>query len=307
MDYIKAFTYGWDSRRGDFRKPEAKHSLKVMKERTAINYCIISIAALQDTAQSIEIDHTGEHMVADDELVEMIEYAKSLDLKVILKPTVNVRNGTWRAHINFFDIDVPCEPKWSEWFASYTAYQCHYARIAEQTQCDMLIVGCEMVQSDRREAEWRQLIKDVRQFYSGLISYNADKYQEGNVKWWDAVDVISSSGYYPIDDWDQQLARIEQAIAPYHKPFFFAEAGCPSRKGAAMIPNDWTRQEEVDLEEQANFYRVMFEKTKDKHWVQGYGLWDWSTFLPAGDSQLDDGYGVYNKPAEQVIKQFFST
>ncbi len=32
-----------------------------------------------------------------------------------------------------------------------------------------------------------------------------DKYQENNVTWWDCVDVISSSGYYPIDDWDRQL------------------------------------------------------------------------------------------------------
>ena len=29
--------------------------------------------------------------------------AQELGLLVALKPTVNCKNGTWRAHINFFD------------------------------------------------------------------------------------------------------------------------------------------------------------------------------------------------------------
>ena len=44
--------------------------------------------------------------------------------------------------------------------------------------------------------------------YYGLMSYNTDKYQEDHVSWWDCVDVISSSGYYPIDQWEQELDRI---------------------------------------------------------------------------------------------------
>src|SRR5699024_9719962 len=116
-------------------------SLRLMKVRTNSEYVIISLAALQDTAQSVDIDFQGSHMVDDDELIDMITYAQTLDLKVILKPTVNTREGTWRAHINFFDMDIPCEPKWHEWFDSYTKYQLHYAKIAEKTKCDMYIIG----------------------------------------------------------------------------------------------------------------------------------------------------------------------
>src|SRR5690625_1763624 len=72
-----------------------------MKERTASEYVIFSLAALQDTAQSVDIDFQGSHFVEDHELINMIAYARKLGLKVILKPTVNCRNGTWRAHINF--------------------------------------------------------------------------------------------------------------------------------------------------------------------------------------------------------------
>lgn len=308
MDYIKGFTFGWGTRKGDFLKPEAKDSLRKLQERTSTDHVIVALAALQDTAHSTVIDYTGDHMVNDDELVDMIEYAKTLGLKVILKPTVNCKDGTWRAHINFFDLDVPCEPKWSEWFESYTAYQLHYAKIAEQTGCSMFIVGCEMVQTDRREQEWRQLVLDVREVYNGIITYNCDKYQESNVKWWDAVDVISSSGYYPIDDWDNQLDRIEEVIKPYNKPFFFAEAGCPSRTGSSFIPNDWGLPGDVNLEEQEKFYQVMFEKTKQRNWIRGFGLWDWKTLLhDEVDAATNTDYAVYGKPAEKIIKDFYKS
>lgn len=85
--------------------------------------------------------------------------------------------------------------------------------------------------------------------YHGLVSYNTDKYQEAHVSWWDCVDVISSSGYYPIDQWEQELDRIEKTVLKYRKPFFFAEAGCMSRKGSGMIPNNWELQGELHLEE----------------------------------------------------------
>lgn len=308
MDFIKGFTYGWMAQKGDFLKSEAKGSMRELKERTNTEYVIIPLAALQDTPQSTIIDYTGDHMVSDIELVKMINYAKSLGLKVILKPTVNCKDGTWRAHINFFDLDVPCEPKWRDWFKTYTEYQKHYAQIAKETGCSMLIIGCEMVQTERREAEWRELVADIRTVYDGLITYNTDKYQEGNVKWWDAVDVISSSGYYPINDWDNQLDRIEKIIKPYNKPFFFAEAGCMSRTQSPFIPNDWNMEGDVDVAAQAEFYRVMFEKTSRREWVKGFGFWDWKALLyDEKDADKDNEYAVYGKPAEKVIKEYYSS
>lgn len=302
MKYICGFTFGFMSPRGSFESDQARESLRLMKEGTGSDTVIMTLAALQDTPHSVHIDYTGEHIVSDEELLLMIDYAKSLGMRIIIKPTVNVRNGTWRAHINFFDHDVPCEPKWHEWFASYTEYQMHYARIAEQCGAEMLIVGCEMVQTERRAAEWRELIKQVKTVYNGLVSYNTDKYQEGHVSWWDAVDVISSSGYYPIDDWDRQLDRIEQVVRKYNKPFFFAEAGCPSRKGSAMIPNNWEHGGEVDVDEQARFYQMMFEKVETRDWVEGFGMWDWKPDLYSKEeAHLNSDYCVYGKPAELII------
>lgn len=73
----------------------------MMKERTGANFVIFVPGGLQETPQSEEICFTSKATMEDDELIAMIEYAKEIGLRVALKPTVNCKNGTWRAHINF--------------------------------------------------------------------------------------------------------------------------------------------------------------------------------------------------------------
>src|SRR5659263_135749 len=221
-------TWGWPGRRGTWTTPEAEQSMQLMKDRLGVTWTTLAFAALQDNAQSTEIHWRDAPTVDEAEVRAGVERAHGLGLQVCLKPMVNCADGTWRAHINFFDVDVPGEPTWGEWFASYTEYLVHYARVAQQTGCELFCIGCEMVQSDRRESEWRALIAEVRAVYSGAITYNCDKYQEDRLTWWDAVDVISSSGYYPEGSWSAQLDRIEQVVTAHGKPFVFLEGGCPA-------------------------------------------------------------------------------
>lgn len=302
MEFIKGITFGYMSQRGDWDTVAAKESLVLLKEKCAANTIILTVVVEQANPQSTTIDWQSETVLSDTEVKQMIHYAKSLDLNVILKPMVNVSDGTWRAHINFFDMDVPCEPKWSDWFKSYNDFILHYADIAEETGCEMFVIGCELVNADRREFEWRQLIHLVRNQYKGLITYNCDKYQEDHLKWWDALDVISSSGYYPIDRWQQELDRIEKVVDKHRKPFFFCEVGCPSRSGSEYLPNDWTKAGELDLNAQANWYKAMFAACEGREWVEGFGLWDWKAHLHGNESALtNEDYAIYGKPAEKVI------
>ena len=226
MKFIKGVTFAPFVPSGCLGTEEAKESLVKMNERTGADFVILAPGAVQATPISEEIDFRSERTMTDAELIDTIRQAKSLGLRVALKPTVNCADGTWRGHIHFFDVDVPCEPKWGNWFASYTAFQLHYAKIAEEEGCELFIAGCEMVMTEIREKEWRKLIADIREVFHGPVSYNTYKYQEGHVNWWDAVDVISSSGYYPADNWENQLDRIEAVVKKFDRPFFFAEAGC---------------------------------------------------------------------------------
>ncbi|MGN0482239.1 MAG: glycoside hydrolase family 113 [Lachnospiraceae bacterium] len=306
MKYIHGVTFAPFAKRGTFTEKETYQSLDTLKENTNANFIILVPNGLQDTPQSEEITYDCEANVTDEELCSMIEYAHKIGLRVALKPTANCKNGTWRAHINFFDEDVPCEPKWSNWFASYTEFQMHYAELAEKMGCEMFIAGCEMVMSEHREVEWRKLIADIRTVYHGPVSYNTDKYQEHNVKWWDCVDVISSSGYYPIDDWEIQLDRIEQVVKKYNKPFFFAEAGCMSTENSNLVPNDWTVRGNVDLQGQADWFATMFEAIKKRPWVRGCAIWSWDSHLYTKTAAKSHRYyEIYQKPAQQVVAEFY--
>lgn len=306
MEFIKGVTFGYMSQRGEWETEKAFESLRLLKERCAATHVILAIVAEQPSIHATKIGWQAENILSDQEVRGMITYAQEIGLKVILKPMVNTSDGTWRAHINFFEYDVPCEPKWSDWFTSYTTFITHYAQIAEDTNCTMFVVGCELVNSDRREKEWRQVIATVREIYKGLVTYNCDKYQEDRLSWWDAVDVISSSGYYPINHWEQELKRIEQVVRKEQKPFFFCEAGCASRTGSKWLPNNWELEGTVDSLSQKEWYEEMFHQTNAYEWVRGFGLWDWKVHLYSIQSaSLNDDYALYGKPAEAVVQSYF--
>ncbi|WP_443592175.1 glycoside hydrolase family 113 [Agromyces atrinae] len=303
---VCGMTWGWVGTRGTWATPEAQASMEAMADH-AVTWTAIAYAAEQATAFSTDIPFDQPPTVTDDEIVGAIRSAKARGMKVVLKPVVNCADGTWRAHIGFFDWDVPNEPSWSDWFASYTAFILHAAALAEAEGCEMLCIGCEMVRADGQEAHWRRLIERVREVYSGLVTYNCDKYQEDHVTWWDAVDVISSSGYYPIDTWQQHLDRIEKVVVASGKPFFFMEAGCPSRTGSADLPNDWALPGEPSGAEQLQYYEVMLDACRERPWVGGLMLWDWPADLYAlEDAAGNDDYCPYGKPAGDYLRSAYA-
>lgn len=302
MQPIHAVNFAPFSPRGAFSTPQAKAGLCAMKEQTCADTVIFCPGAVQATPFVEQIDFQGEHTTSDEELLDMTHLARQLGLRVFWKPTVNCLDGTWRARISFFDHDVPCETKWSGWFASYRAFQLHFARLAQQAGVELLILGCEMTQTEHREQEWRQLIAAIREVYTGALSYNCDKYGEEYVSWWDALDVICSSGYYPIDQMEQNLNRIEQTVNTLQKPFFFAEAGCMRVKGSAYRPNDWSLQGSVDPQEQAAWYQALFAACAARPWFGGTALWDW----PLKGQEKTNRYAFVGMPAQEVIRTYYS-
>lgn len=300
--YIKGMTFGYQSKKGDWSTKETFESFDIMMDSLNINTVILPVVAWQEKAQSTKIDFQSENTVSDWEIANLIDYAHKKGMRVILKPMINLSDETGRAYINFIDKDVPFEPSWSEWFESYSKFILHMAKIAAETGCSVFSIGCGLVQSEHREAQWRELIDSVRKVYGGFITYNTDKFQEDSIKWWDAVDVISSSGYYAQADLRIQLKRIEQVVKKYGKPFLFLEAGCPSRSGASVSPCNTEISAPVNEREQAEYYKKLFSITKDLTWFYGFGLWEWpKKIYSRSKAQNDDSFCVYGKAAQNVI------
>lgn len=305
MNFIKGISFvNFSECRGHYYSDVSKQALLDAKEALGLTHVSLCFLAYQETAYSEEIDFEGPTTPTTQEVVEFVTYAKSIGLKVILKPMLDCKDGTWRAHINFFDIDEPCEPQWKNWFTNYQEYIVTYAKVAEESGCEMLVIGTEMIQTERRVSEWIQLIHEVRKVYSGKLTYNTDKYQEENVKWWNHLDVISASGYYPIGSIKKQMQRIELFLESYNMPYLFMECGCPTRLGASNNPNDWQYVGEYSEEEQALWWKVFLEETIDQPWLSGYTPWSWNYDMTK-DTKKDDGYDLCDKLALPLLKKAY--
>ena len=219
---------------------------------------------------------------------------------------VNCRDGYWRAYIRFFDTYVPTEPTWEQWFASYDEFVVELAKTAQEVGAEMFCLGCEMVGTDHRADEWRDLIAQVRKVYDGPLTYNCDKFQEHHVTWWDAVDAISSSGYYPIDQLEEHFQRVEAVAEKFGKPFFFMESGCPSREGTEYVPNNWNYGGDQSNEAQARWYQAYTDMLIKHPKIRGSVWWDWSAvrLYPIETAATNNGYCTYGKPAEKILQAY---
>ncbi|MCR2803648.1 glycoside hydrolase family 113 [Paenibacillus soyae] len=315
--FFKGMTYGWGSKRGEYRQPYAIDSLRKLKE-TGSEWIALSFWTYQEHIFSTSIPFDYGYTMTDRDIEFAVMQAKELGLKVCLKPVVNSRDGIWRAHIGFPD-EAGSKPYWDAWFKSYGDFMCHYAELAEELGCDMLCIGCEMVKTEAQSERWREVIARVRSLYGGPITYNANHGKEEGVDWFDAVDFIGTSAYYPVakkandslasmlEGWEAQKPKLAALSAKFRKPIVFMEIGCRSALGCATMPWDFLHQElPYHEEDQANFYRSALQSFWDEPWFAGYFWWDWSVKLyPIEDAHCNKGFDIYGKQAGQVLKEFY--
>jgi hypothetical protein len=303
--------------------------------QTSANWVCISFAGEMMGPNDTDIIWADNDpcMVTDAEIKRAIDLARQNNLKIILKPVVNCRDGTWRGFIDFkTPANKPDTEAWDKWFANFKNFLLHYAQIAQDTKCDMLCLGCEMGTTERFTEKWRGMIADIRKIYTGPITYNANHGNEDKIAWWDAVDIIGMSGYYPIgadmnkpsDDpckvpndssiegmkkrWTPIRQKLKYVSKKFDRPLFFIEIGVCSAKGFSSLP--WTHPQKDAVyagDEQARFYQAVIESFWDEPWFFGFVWWDWpSPLYSLEDATKDTGFCIYGKPAEKLVKEWFS-
>ncbi len=315
--FAKGFTYGYDGRRGMYRTKEAEASMERMAA-LGCDWAALAFAVMQDSFSSTVIRPDYRFTVTDRDIACAVDRLHSLGLKVCMKPMVNCADGVWRAHIRFPEPEWGDRDYWRDWFSSYTAFLCHYAEIAADTGCGLFCVGCEMLGTEEKEEYWRRAIDAVRAVYPGKLVYNTNHGREADVKWWDAVDYIGTSAYYPVAKvpgdslenmtaaWDRHKTTL-RALSEAHrdKQILFMEIGCRSARGCAMMPYDFSHREfPYDEEEQANFYESCLRSMWNEPWLAGFFWWDWYTRLPVRPQET--GFSIVGKKAEQTVKEWYA-
>lgn len=315
--FCKGYTWGFFSRDGQWLTEAAEASMRRLASN-GLDWICLTVNAWQETFYSTRIFSLYGMTQSDAEVEHAVKMAKSLGLKVCLKPMVNCLDRAWRARINF-----PTETEthyWDDWFMSYNRFMVYYASMAERLGCEMLCTGCEMAGMDMQADRCRDMIAKVREVYSGIIMHNINHGDEKKFRWLDAVDVIGISGYYPVTDdehtgigtmrknWKWVVDGLTKCHEHFNKPIMFAEIGVRNEQGCTAYPWDFHNRPDkpIDEQEQSDFYETAMEATWDIPWFAGYFWWDWKAVLPPEEAARSDrDFTVYGKLAEKTLARWY--
>ncbi len=301
----------------------------------------ISLVAARDSVQEADvaaIRHTGARWVSlmpygfvsrqsgrlvynshrqwwgetDEGIRQAAARCRAAGLSIMLKPHIWLRHGSYTGHW------LPPDSIQQVFEESFVEYVLHYARLAQELEAEIFCLGTEwqaFVQA--RPQYWRQLIKEVREVYSGRITYaaNWDEYQDCPL--WQDLDYIGINAYFPLSDkeipteedlcqgWQPWIAEMAEVANRIGKPVLFTEYGYRSRLGNASKPWEADRQGVVSLANQQLAYRVMFEEVWVEPWVAGGFVWKWFVGHKQRGGRQHNGFTPQNKPAAIVLQQYY--
>jgi hypothetical protein len=241
--------------------------------------------------------------------------AGSLGMRVVIKPHIDVRDGTFRGDI------APASR--SRWWHAYRIMLRHYAALAEQEGAAMLEVGTELTSMSADERQWRALIADVRARFTGQLTFAANWIDGARaIRFWDALDAIGIDAYMPLvtDDPDPSVARLARAWSArgyvaqlrnlsrrHRRPVLFTELGYRSRRCTAGSPWEWSDAGgSIAQRPQARAYEAAFRVFAGRPWFHGIYWWDWSA--QGWNAEVADGsHRFAGKKAEAVVRSWYST
>lgn len=291
----------------NYGSPASAESLRRLEE-LGVNW--ISITPFAFHRGTPELRWGGERSWEnDDSLRAVTKQAHELGIKVLLKPHVWSRDES--------SMDAWSYEQWRAWMADYERFAGHYATLARDAHIDAFSIGNEQKRTSRRfEPEWRRVIAKVRSIYRGPITYGANFDEVFDVPFWDAVDWIGVSAYFPLADapsptraqlvraWQPILTRLGELSARHRKSIVFTEIGYRSSEGAAWRQWEIPRDAPPNLDTQTAAYEAFFEAVWPQPWLAGVYPWKWFSY--PNHAHAPNDYELEGKPAEAVIRRMYA-
>ena len=255
----------------------------------------------------------------DDVVRRAIDEMHALGLKVMLKPHVDVEDGTWRAQI------APTSP--DRWFESYAAFMDHYVAIAAEKKVAMLCIGTELASmsgsryagavGEPRRADPLALPRacsptprtaSTRRTSSRACPSGARSTSSAPTSTRRSPTRRTPPGRSSRPGWrrnrngQDMVAAFPNLQKAYGKPLHLHRDRLPQRRRhRTSAPWDWGLSMASDPAEQADCYAAMYEVWSRETWMKGPFWWAWDVSPPAAG---DTGYNPRGKPAEDVLRQW---
>jgi len=249
-----------------------------------------------------------------DGVKQSIQMMHNNNIKVLLKPQIWIGNGAFTG-----DISMLNEKDWISFEKQYKAMILAFAKVAEETQSEMLCIGTELNSFVRERPEfWVELISSVRAVYSGPLTYAENWDKMGKVNFWSSVDYIGVDAYFPISDaktpdlntvktqWDIINTDLKTLSETYKRPILFTEFGYRSIHYAGKAPWNSERLEgQVNERAQAVLLQGLMESVWDKNWFAGGFLWKWFHEPEKYKNRQKNRFSVYDKKAEKIVAETY--
>lgn len=268
---------------------------------------------LVNTPENLEI-----YTRRDSSHIRAIQDLHKKGIRVQLKPHLWMNDG-WRSNITLDN-----DSEWDAWFASYRTNMLRYARIAQETKTELFCVGTELRTSiERQPKKWEILIDEIRQIYTGKLTYAANWHDEyEHISFWSKLDYIGIQAYFPLTKvknpdlatiekgWEKHIIALEAFHKKYDKPILFTEVGYRSDADATIKPWEWnqffgaiTKRKSDETQQLA--YEALFRQTWNKPWFTGVYIWQWDNRTTEESAQTDLDFSPRYKPAENVMAKWF--
>ena len=299
----------------------SKISQTMHKHLSSVGYDSIQLntfAYMKDSKQNYVV-FDNDPTLSDKYLIKEIRNLKGNGFKVMLKPHIWIGGLTfdpdnWRNKIDFQNIEDR-----GKWFSSYTNFILSQARIAEQENVEIFVIGTELVELTKHDNDWKDLINKVREIYSGKLTYASEGLNSEKIRFWSELDYIGIDAYFPIankknttikelaEGWNIYEKRIALLSNKFQKKVIFTEIGFKSVEGSAINPWEWKSNAKVSFSEQAKAFESTFKVFKYKDYLAGMFIWKYFTDMDSYEkSNVEKGFTPYKKKSETVISDYFN-
>jgi len=282
---------------------QGQEALRELAEAGA-SWAAFTVTAAQPGAQaSVDLASCEP---PEDELRGAIRAARLLGLSVLLRLAVDP--GAPTGAIYFADD----EEGWATWFASYADLVARYARLAQESDCQVLAVGARLSGTTWREDDWKDVAALARESFKGSLTYfAAHAGEEVGVKWWDAVDYVGVDAYYALArtphptaeelaaSWEEAWQTVQGISTEWERPLLVT-IGYRSVDGAAAQPWNETLEGQADPQEQAAALSAALSALAGKGRLAAVLVRQWAT-APAEEGDVT--YNVRGKPAQLVLSR----
>ena len=272
---------------------------------------LVVVNAYQSTRFASDIGPRPGLSPSEATVARTLSQVKRAGMRAALMPVVRLQtrgSHDWRGVIAPADgLDA--------WFESYRRFVLPLARIAEDAGVQRFVVGSELSSLEPYEGRWRALISEVRERFSRTLTYSANWDRIHAVEFWDALDEVGLTAYFPLATegeplssetlaraWRTPRAEIDSLARRVGKPVLITEIGYASQRSAADRPWDDTSTAEVDLRLQQHLYRGFCDAFAQAPSVSGFYVWNWFGF----GGPRDLGFTPRGKPAANELAKCFA-